>query len=152
MNVVLFHADVANDLNEASRSYERQKPGLGRTFRDAFDEALGRVVGSPLRFTPVEAETQLPSYADLPGGDLVAAGLEDLRRGVESVPALLARIGAPRLRQLKIEVPASDSHGSLPEHRLYELLARQHGDNAHSRYNALIRRLVSFTRAVACAR
>jgi hypothetical protein len=91
-------------------------------------------------------------FTDLPGGDLLAAGLEDLRRGVESVPALLAQIGAPRLRQLAIDVPARHPSGLLPEHRLYELLAREHGDNAHSRYNALIRKLVSFTRAVACAR
>ncbi len=93
-----------------------------------------------------------PFAADLPGGELVAAGLVDLRRGVESVPALLAQIGAPRLRQLAIDVPARDPAGPLPEHRLYELLAREHGDNAHGRYNALIRQLVSFTRAAACVR
>ncbi len=33
-----------------------------------------------------------------------------------------------------------------PEHRLYELLAVNESDSAHSRYNALIRRLVSFER------
>ena len=93
-----------------------------------------------------------PAFADLPGGDLLAAGLEDLSRGVESVPALLAQIGAPRLRQLAIEVPARDPSSPLAEHRLYEILAREHGDGAHSRYNALIRKLVSFTRAIACAR
>ncbi len=92
------------------------------------------------------------SFSDLPGGDLLAAGLADLDRGVESVPALLAQIGAPRLRQLAIDVPQRDPNGPLPEHRLYELLAAEHGDNAHSQYNALIRRLVSFTRALACAR
>ncbi len=91
-------------------------------------------------------------FADLPGGDLVTTGLEDLRQGVESVPALLTQIGAPRLRQLAIDVPVRDPDTELPEHRLYELLARDHGNNAHSRYNALIRKLVSFTRAVACAR
>jgi hypothetical protein len=35
------------------------------------------------------------------------------------------------------------------EHRLYELLSRTDSDSAHSRYNALIRRLVSFERALA---
>ena len=60
----------------------------------------------------------------------MAAGLEDLRHGVESVPALLAQIGAPRLRQLAFDIPAPDADGPLPEHRLYELLARRHGDNA----------------------
>jgi hypothetical protein len=39
-----------------------------------------------------------------------------------------------------------------PEIRLYELLGRDAPDTAHSRYNALIRRLVSFERAAECAR
>jgi hypothetical protein len=39
-----------------------------------------------------------------------------------------------------------------PEHRLYARLAQDNPDAAHSRYNALIRRLVSFERALACAR
>jgi len=93
-----------------------------------------------------------PLFSDLPGGDLLAAGLGDLENGVESIPALLAQIGAPRLRMLAIDVPVRPPGAPLPEHRLYELLALRHGDNAHSQYNALIRRLVSFTRALACAR
>jgi hypothetical protein len=40
---------------------------------------------------------------------------------------------------------------ATPEHKLYLLLAREKGDAAHSAYNALIRRLVSFERAAACA-
>jgi hypothetical protein len=40
---------------------------------------------------------------------------------------------------------------SSPEHKLYLLLAQEKGDAAHSAYNALIRRLVSFERAAACA-
>jgi hypothetical protein len=31
-----------------------------------------------------------------------------------------------------------------PEHRLYDLLAQRDGDLAHARYNAFLRRLVSF--------
>ena len=83
----------------------------------------------------------------LPGADLIREGLRDLQRGVESVPALLVLVGAPRLRELGIEVP--DGSG-LPEHRLYDLIARDDPDSAHSRYNALIRRLVSFERAAEC--
>ncbi|MBA2384976.1 MAG: hypothetical protein H0V68_10005 [Actinobacteria bacterium] len=80
----------------------------------------------------------------LPGHELVLAGLDDLARGVESPEALLVSIGAPRLRQAGIDVP-----GPLPspEHRLYALLAADDSDAAHSRYNALVRRLVSFERA-----
>lgn len=84
----------------------------------------------------------------LPGYEYVQAGLEDLDRGVESVAALLVSIGAPRLRQLGLSLP--DQVLSSPEHRLYELLRRESPDNAHSRYNALIRRLVSFERAAEC--
>ena len=91
-------------------------------------------------------------FAELPGGELLATGLSDLRNGIESVPALLAQIGAPRLRQLAIDVPEREPGSPMPEHRLYELLAVAEGDGAHSRYNALIRTLVSFTRAVACVR
>jgi hypothetical protein len=85
----------------------------------------------------------------LPGADLVDAGLADLAGGVESVEALLVAIGAPRLRLLGIEVPDGPQQ---PEHRLYALLARDDSDSAHARYNALVRRLVSFERAYAATR
>jgi hypothetical protein len=85
----------------------------------------------------------------LPGGDLIAAGLDDLRRGDETVAALLVSIGAPRLRRLSYAVPNPIPD---PEQRLYELLARADHASAHGRYNALVRRLVSFERAAECAR
>jgi hypothetical protein len=86
---------------------------------------------------------------DLPGYDLIAQGLDDLVAGAETAEALLVSIGAPRLRQLGLEV-GDPIPGS--EHRLYELLRRSDPDSAHSRYNALVRRLVSFERALACVR
>lgn len=84
----------------------------------------------------------------MPGEELVGQGIDDLARGVESVGALLVSVGAARLGRAGVTVPSP-----LPdaEHRLYLLLARAHGDDAHSRYNALIRRLVSFERALECA-
>ena len=88
------------------------------------------------------------SQASLPGADLIARGLEDLAEGRESEAALLVAIGAPRLSQLGLTVPPGPDH---PEHRLYALLAQDDEDAAHSRYNALIRRLVSYERALACA-
>lgn len=89
------------------------------------------------------------SLTRFPGGDLVGRGLDDLRAGRESAEALLVAIGAPRLRSLGLQVP--DLPGAPAEHRLYELLARSDPDSAHARYNALIRRLVSFERAYGCA-
>ncbi|MGH9459195.1 MAG: hypothetical protein ACRD2J_16290 [Thermoanaerobaculia bacterium] len=85
----------------------------------------------------------------LPGAGLIAQGVDDLRRGVESVPALLVQVGAPRLRGIGIDVPPGTAPD--PEIRLYELVAREDPDGAHSRYNALIRLLVSFERAAECA-
>lgn len=84
----------------------------------------------------------------LPGADLVRRGAADLDAGHESTEALLVSIGAPRLRSLGIELSTPITS---PEHRLYALLVSQKGDAAHSAYNALIRRLVSFERAAACA-
>jgi hypothetical protein len=77
----------------------------------------------------------------------VAKGLRDLAEARETDEALLVSIGAPRLRQwgLAVENPLPD-----PEHRLYERLAREDPDSAHSRYNALVRRLVSFENALEC--
>jgi hypothetical protein len=85
----------------------------------------------------------------LPGQDLIQAGLDDLTRGRESVAALLVSIGAPRLRRLGIALPAPIAGA---ERRLYEHLRREQPDAAHSQFNALIRRLVSFERAAECAR
>jgi hypothetical protein len=85
----------------------------------------------------------------LPGADLIEAGISDLRERRETIAALLVAIGAPRLKSLGIELP--ELLPVDPEHRLYELLAKDGADSAHSRYNAFIRRLVSFERAAECA-
>lgn len=84
----------------------------------------------------------------LPGGELVRQGVSDLAGGRETGEALLVSIGSSRLRGLGIELsdPIAD-----PEHKLYLLLAGEKGDAAHSAYNALLRRLISFERAAACA-
>ncbi|MGH9384658.1 MAG: hypothetical protein ACRD2N_10270 [Vicinamibacterales bacterium] len=94
--------------------------------------------------------------ARLPGGDLIAEGLEDLAARRETDAALLVLIGAPRLRRLGLIVPEPPSEwfapprDPSPEHRLYQRLARSNADSAHSRYNALVRTLVSFERAGEC--
>ena len=87
--------------------------------------------------------------AGLPGYELVREGLADIDAGRETAAALLVMIGADRLRRAGVSVP--DATVAHPEHRLYELLARGDSDSAHSRYNALIRQLVSFERAAECA-
>ena len=83
----------------------------------------------------------------IPGEDLIETGIADLSRNNASIEALLVSIGAPRLRRISIEVPRPIAS---PERKLYELLAESDPDSAHARYNALIRRLVSFERAAEC--
>ncbi len=85
----------------------------------------------------------------LPGSDLIKSGMNDLAEGVTSIPALLVSIGAPRLRRLGFELPPVIRS---PERCLYDLLHMAGPDAAHSKYNALIRRLVSFERAAECAK
>ena len=100
------------------------------------------------------------ALAGLPGAELVCAGLAALEALAEdnretraaapelSVEALLVAIGAHRLRRAGLHVPDVPGMPKEPELALYHVLARQHPNGTHSRYNALIRRLVSFERAV----
>ncbi len=85
----------------------------------------------------------------LPGAELVDKGLRDLLAGCETEESLLVSLAAPALRSVGLSVPSPIVE---PEVRLYGLLASQHGAGAHSRYNALVRQIVSFRRAAACAR
>lgn len=90
------------------------------------------------------------SLSALPGGDLVEQGFADLGAGRETVEALLVAIGARRLRAAGIEVPGIPVE--LPEHRLYAILEAGDPAAAHAAYNALLRRLVSFERALEARR
>lgn len=85
---------------------------------------------------------------ELPGADLIDTGIEDLRRGKFTIEALLVAVGAPRLRAAGLSVPEASGWPPVPEHALYEAIGRSGVANSHSRYNSLIRRLVSFERAL----
>ena len=75
---------------------------------------------SPLR----EVSSLIPDdlLTGLPGADLVREGLAGMAAGRRTIPACLIAIGSPRLRQA--------------------------GGDAYSRYNALLRDLVSFESAL----
>lgn len=83
----------------------------------------------------------------LPGEALVEQGLADLSQGRVTDHSLLVLIAAPRLKRLGILIP--DRAVPRPyEHELYARLAERLGDAAHSYYNSLIRRIVSYARAL----
>ena len=98
-------------------------------------------------------QTQVVKWAAmdlLPAHDLISTGVIDLQQDRETIPALLVAIGAPKLRKLGMSLPTTLPPN--PEHRLYDLLSVSGSDSAHSRYNALIRKLVSFQRAMECVK
>jgi hypothetical protein len=84
-----------------------------------------------------------------PGEDLIVQGIEDLTSGKISAASLLVSIGANRLRDAGLSVPIEMENA---DHRLYELLVKEFGNDAHSRYNGLLRRLVSYERALECVK
>lgn len=100
------------------------------------------------RFREFERTTAAIGLADLPGFEIVHDGIRDLANGHLSNESLLVSIAAPRLELLGIRLPSTLSH---PEEQLFVRATAEHGDGAHARYNALIRRLVSFTRAMPLA-
>lgn len=80
----------------------------------------------------------------LPGGEIVDTGLADLAYGRTTPESLAVSLAAPRLRREGVPV------GNVledPERRLFEMLSQTEGDMAHARYNAWLRRLVSFADA-----
>jgi len=87
---------------------------------------------------------------ELPGGDLIKGGLEDLAAGTETEDALLVASFSTRLRGLGLSVPPHRVKD--PEMRLYRLLERRLGNGAHAHYNALIRRVLSFSNSYWCVK
>ena len=83
----------------------------------------------------------------LPGEELASEGLSDLAHGRISDASLLVLIAAPRLRRLGIAIPGQRSAQPF-EHQLYDRLDQRLGPAAYSYYNSLIRRIVSFARAL----
>ena len=87
--------------------------------------------------------------ARLPGAELIDAGLADLAMGLVTIESLLVSIAAPGLRDVGLAIDQTLPDAEL---QLYALLSARDGAAAHSRYNALLRRVASFRRAAQCAR
>ena len=85
--------------------------------------------------------------ANLPGGLLVLEGLADFRSGRCTIPACLVAIAKSRLTGAGLIADAANGQFPDPERQLYGLLRQEKGD-AYSRYNALLRELISFEQAL----
>ena len=82
----------------------------------------------------------------LPGAERILEGLRDYRENRHTMAACLVRMARRRLGKaglMQAEPPRDDG----AELDLYQLLSHE-GNQAHSRYNALIRELISFEHAL----
>lgn len=105
-----------------------------------------------LRYRSVHA-LRLCEKQKIPGWELVSKGLTDLsEHKYDTVEALLVLMYSPRLIFNGLDIPehredkSPDKYSGKKESynmKLYRILERQ-GDDAHSKYNALQRRIVSF--------
>jgi hypothetical protein len=87
----------------------------------------------------------------LPGAEIVLPGIADLQAGRESIFASAVQCAAPRLRRAGLHMP-SVARSEPAAHELYRRLSEDLGDRAHSRYNAILGRVVSFAGAAERAR
>jgi hypothetical protein len=111
--------------------------------------------GAVLEFT--QPDSQLPTLnglmspdelmTGLPGEALLRKGLADFQSGRCTVPACLVSMAQSRLRRAGLIAGVVPNCFAEPERQLYRLL-REEGGDAYSRYNALIRELVSFEQAL----
>jgi len=84
---------------------------------------------------------------DLPGEELIRDGLAQIDSGEMTVTAALAWIAHARLIRHGLLPKGSSPPPAEPERLLYRLL-QQSGPDAYARYNALLRTLTSFERAL----
>ncbi len=93
----------------------------------------------------------IPSDAmleNLPGAKIVERGIADLAAGLETEASLLVLVAAPRLRKLDLKI-INNSNSKRPyEHALYGLIEQSRGSGAFSYYLSLIRKIISFARAL----
>lgn len=85
--------------------------------------------------------------SNLPAEKHIRNGLTDLKNGTTSIASCLVRIASPRLVKAGLLSSAPAPEEQDPELTLYHLL-QEHGNRAYSRYNSLLRELVSFERAL----
>jgi hypothetical protein len=83
----------------------------------------------------------------LPGETLVRQGVADLRSRRRTIAACAVEIARDRLGRAGIRWESTGPAMLEPEFELYELLRREGGD-PYSRYNAIVRELVSFESAL----
>jgi len=91
-------------------------------------------------------QSQQELISGLPGASFIQRGLQDYRENRHTIPSCLVRMARRRLAMAGL-MESSTQHDIEAELDLYQLLSHE-GNQAHSKYNALIRELVSFEHAL----
>jgi hypothetical protein len=133
--------DLPDDVREQFRRHGRDG-GLRRA-QSMTPAARRQVARRAAAARWIRRRFGAPSFEalGLPGGELVDAGLADLAAGRVSAESLAVSLAAPRLRREGVPIGRVLED---PERRLFALLQGTEGDLAYARYNAWLRRLVSF--------
>lgn len=135
---------MPDEVRETFRRYGREggRERARRMSKDARRVAARRAAVA--RWTRERFGSSNFERLGLPGGDLVDAGLADLAANEVTVESLAVSLAAPRLRREGVPVSRVQDD---PERRLFAMLSETEGGLAHARYNAILRRLVSFADA-----
>jgi hypothetical protein len=88
------------------------------------------------------------AFLALPGGGLIERGISDLENGRTTAESLLVTTAAPRLEALGVLRPDLVSAATEAPLALYALLGASGVSDPYSTYNALLRELCSFVRAL----
>lgn len=86
---------------------------------------------------------------NLPGAEIIEKGLADLAKGLVTIESCLVSMAPNLLEEVGINFP--DRPIDEPELTMFRLIESRSGDAAHSQYNALRRRLVSFVKSARLA-
>lgn len=91
-------------------------------------------------------QCQIQLIDGLPGAERIREGLRDYRENRHTLSACLVRMARRRLVKAGL-IEDSREHDINAELDLYQLMSHE-GNQAHSRYNALVRELISFEHAL----
>ena len=91
-------------------------------------------------------QSQIQLIDGLPGAERLREGLRDYRENRHTLSACLVRMARRRLVKAGL-IEDSREHDINAELDLYQLMSHE-GNQAHSRYNALVRELISFEHAL----
>ena len=91
-------------------------------------------------------QNSIDLISGLPGEDRIKEGLRDYHENRHTMSSCLVRMARRRLVRAGLMEPSRE-YDIEAELDLYQLLSHE-GNQAHSRYNALVRELISFEHAL----